>query len=76
MSYLNKFLEQFEKKEEIKFIGETLLNFGKYKGKSYDEIYNTDKLYVKYIVTTSDDKYVKKIKAYFLEKIEEDYNIV
>jgi hypothetical protein len=76
MSYLNKFLEQFEeKKEEIKPIGETLMGFGKHKGKTYDFIYKTDKSYVKWVVTNKDEKYIKKIKAYFLQKIEEDFNM-
>ena len=75
MSYLSRFLEQFEEKKEETPIGETLMGFGKHKGKTYDEIYKTEKSYVKYIVTNPDDKYIKKIKAYFLQKIEEDYNM-
>ena len=75
MSYLSRFLEQFEEKKEETHIGEILMGFGKYKGKTYDFIYKTDKAYVKWVVTTTDDKYIKKIKAYFLQKIEEDYNI-
>ena len=76
MTYLSNFLEQFdnlEEHQEEKPVGETVMNFGKHKSKNYDEIYNTDKIYVKWIVTNKEDKYIKKIKAYFLQRIEEDY---
>ena len=73
--YLSKFLEKFETKKEEKPIGETTMNFGKQKGQTYDYIYDNDQQYTKWIVTTTDTKYVKKIKAYFLQKIEEQYNI-
>jgi len=75
MSYLNRFLEQFEEKKEVTPIGETTMNFGKHKGVTYNEIYRTDKAYVKWIVTNTDNKYIKKIKEYFLQKIEKEYNI-
>jgi hypothetical protein len=60
--------------QEEKPIGENLMNFGRYKGKTYDEIYENHKEYVKWIITTKDsEKYVKKIKGYFVERIQEDY---
>ena len=76
MSSMLNFLSQFENLENTvtdKPVGETVMNFGKHKSKNYDEIYNTDKIYVKWIVTNKEDKYIKKIKAYFLQRIEEDY---
>ena len=73
--YLSKFLEQFETKKEEKAIGETTMNFGKHKGQTYDYIYDNDQQYTKWIVTTTDNKYIKKIKEYFLERIEQDYSI-
>ena len=74
MTYLSRFLEQFEnKQEENKPMGETVINFGRHKGATYDHIYENDKQYVKWIITNKDEKYIKKIKAYFVERIEKDY---
>ena len=76
MTYLNKFLEEFdnlEEHQEEKPVGETVMNFGKHKNKSWDYIYDNDLPYIKWIVTNKEDKYIKKIKAYFLQRIEEDY---
>lgn len=74
MSTILKFLQEFEKKpQEKKPIGETIINFGKHKGSTYDYIYENDKNYVKWIITNKEDKYIKKIKAYFIERIQQDY---
>lgn len=74
MSSISNFLKQFEEKKQEVPIGETIMNFGKHKGKTYDEIYNNDKLYVRWLVTSTDNQYIKKVKNYFLEKIEQDFN--
>ena len=72
---MESFLKQFEndKPKNPKPLGLFTINFGKHKGKTYKEIYENDKNYVKYIVTLKDDKYIKKIKQYFLSRIEVDY---
>ena len=51
------------------------MNFGKHKGQTYNYIYDNDQQYTKWILTNTDNKYIKKIKAYFLERIEDDYSI-
>lgn len=74
MSSILKFLQEFdEKPQETKPMGETIMNFGKHKGETYDDIYKNDKNYVKWIVTNNDEKYIKKIKAYFIDRIQQDY---
>ena len=74
MAYLSRFLQQFEEpKPEDKPVGETVINFGRHKGKTYDYIYENDKQYVRWVITNKDEKYIKKIKAYFVEKIQQDY---
>ena len=71
---MDQFLKQFNDTEKLsKPLGERTLNFGRHKGKTYDEVYDTDKSYVKWIVTTN-DKYTKLIKKYFTERIEKDYS--
>ena len=74
MSSILKFLQEFDEKPKEKLpIGETIMNFGKHKGSTYDDIYKNDKNYVKWIVTNNDEKYIKKIKAYFIDRIQQDY---
>lgn len=75
MSSILKFLQEMdqEKPEEIKPIGENLMKFGRHKGATYDNIYENDKEYVKWIITNKEDKYIKKIKAYFVDRIQQDY---
>lgn len=76
MSSILKFLQEMDQKseQEEKPMSETVLNFGRYKGKTYDYIYENHKDYVKWIITTKDsEKYVKKIKGYFVERIQQDY---
>jgi hypothetical protein len=75
MSSILQFLKDFdEKPQETKPMGEMVLNFGRHKGKTYDYIYENDKQYVKWVITSKDsEKYVKKIKGYFTERIQQDY---
>jgi hypothetical protein len=65
-------LKQF-KKSDVPLEDRTI-NFGKHCGKTYKQIYDEDKLYVKWVVTCKDDKYVKNIKKYFIQRIEKDYS--
>ena len=76
MSSILQFLKEMDQKSEQEEIpiGETIMTFGRHKGKTYDEIYENHKEYVKWVITTKDsEKYVKKIKAYFIKRIQEDY---
>ena len=74
MASIHKFLQEFEEKsEEPKPIGTFRLRFGKHKNQTYDWIYENDKNYVKWILTNNDDTYIKRIKKYFIERIEQDY---
>jgi hypothetical protein len=74
MTSLQKFLaEHSERKTSspITVKKENVFTFGKYKGRGYDEIYDTDKGYVSYILT-ADTKYWQRPQVYFLKKIEDD----
>ena len=71
MTYLSRFLDEV-KDDNVVDIGDTIMNFGKYKGVAYKKIYE-DKPYVKWIITKKDDKYVKHIKKYLLDRIKEEY---
>lgn len=74
MASILRFLQEFEEKpQETKPMGETVMNFGRHKGETYDYIYENDKNYVKWVITNKEDKYIKKIKGYFVERIQEDY---
>jgi len=72
---MDQFLKQFNDSERVSVpLEQRVMGFGKYKGKTYAEVYNTDKNYVKWIVTNKDDKYIKSVKKYFTERIQEDYS--
>jgi hypothetical protein len=69
---MDNFLKQFKKVDVP--IEDRAMTFGKPKGKTYQQIYDEDKLYVRWVVTTSDDKYIKNIKKYFIQRIESEYS--
>lgn len=77
MSAIDNFLSRFgnnETKKEVVPIGKTVVNFGKFKGKTYDEIYSLDKDYTKWVITTENNPYLLRMKNYFLTRIEKDYS--
>ena len=74
MTSLQKFLaEHSERKTSnpITIKKENIFSFGKYKNRTYDEIYNTDKSYIAYVMK-ADTKYWERAQLYFLQKIEEE----
>ena len=74
MTYLSRFLEQFEnKQEEVTPVEKpNVFTFGKYKGKSFDEVYETDLPYVAWVMKQP-PKYFKRIQEYYQVRIEKDY---
>jgi putative ubiquitin-RnfH superfamily antitoxin RatB of RatAB toxin-antitoxin module len=75
MTSLQKFLtEHSERKTSnpITIKTDNVFTFGKYKNRTYDEIYNTDKSYIAYILT-ADPKFWRRPQLYLMRKIEEDY---
>jgi hypothetical protein len=73
MTSLQKFLaEHSEKKSSSPItIKKKVFTFGKYKNRTYDEIYDTDKSYIAYVMG-ADTKYWQRAQLYFLQKIEEE----
>lgn len=56
-----------------KSVGEYTYKFGKYKDKTYAEVYQLDKNYVHFVVTKLDPEKNEKLINYYKERIEEDY---
>ena len=72
MTTLEKFMALHKRKSEPIFIKkENIFTFGKYKNRTYDEVYDTDKSYVAYVMA-GDTKYWERAQLYFLQKIEKD----
>jgi hypothetical protein len=66
-------MRQFGKHE-----GEKKMTFGKYKGLSYDDLWEKDKKYVAYMLQfrgTDNEKFYKRPIDYFTEKIEREFVI-
>ena len=74
MTSLQKFLaEHIERKTSnpINIKTDNVFTFGKYKDRSYDEVYDLDKSYIAYVMG-ADPKFWRRPQVYFLKKIEED----
>ena len=74
MTYLQKFLAEHSERRTsnpITIKTDNVFTFGKYKDRSYDEIYETDKSYIAYVMG-ADPKFWRRPQVYFLKKIEED----
>jgi len=56
-----------------KMIGEYTFRFGKFKGLTYDEVYNNHKSYVMFVITKLDYEKNKNLIDYYKQKIEKDY---
>ena len=68
---MEAFLKQFDT-DKVDY-GNYKMRFGKHKDKTYRYIYDNDKQYVKWVVTTQDSTYIKRLKEYCLERIELEY---
>ena len=66
-------LHSMPKTENVKFVSEKqVFTFGKYKNKSFEEVFELDKKYVCWILKSSPEnrKYYTKPYTYFKDKIE------
>lgn len=73
MTSLQKFLALHTERKSapITVKKENFFTFGKYKNRTYDEVYNSDKPYISYIMG-ADPKFWRRPQLYFLQKIEEE----
>ena len=70
MSSIVNFLALHSKKQEQPiFVPEKKFTFGKYKGKTYDEVFELDKSYVCFCME-GDPKYYRRIQDYYKNLIE------
>jgi 3'-phosphoadenosine 5'-phosphosulfate sulfotransferase len=72
-SALDKFLSQFSEDEREDNRGNYKFKFGKYKNKTYDEVFEEDPKYVAWILKNNENKYFASSRKYYLEKIEKEY---
>lgn len=72
MTSLDRFMALHKTKSEPIFIKkENVFTFGKYRNRTYDEVYESDKAYVSYVMG-ADTKFWQRAQLYFLQKIEEE----
>jgi len=70
MSNIEKFIAIHQKTDN-----KPIFNFGKYKGLSYDEVFEKDKSYVAWLLK-SDSKYYIKAQEYFKNLINQGEELV
>jgi len=74
MEAFNKFIETQNKDNKFrKCIGEYIFKFGKYRDRTYADVYESDKNYVHFVVTKLDYERNEKLIDYYKQRIEEDY---
>ena len=70
---MENFINQYSKiKKTESTVKPNVFTFGRYKGKSYDEVYQTDKPYIAYVMK-SDPKYFKRVQDYLRPIIINDF---
>jgi len=75
MEAFNKFIESQNKDNKFrKCIGDYTYRFGKYRDKTYAEVYESDKNYVHFVVNKLDYDKNQKLIDYYKERIHEDYS--
>ena len=70
---MENFMKQFKKTENKVNLEDRIMSFGRYKNMKYKDIYETDKDYVRVVVSMKDNKYFKPLRRYFEQQIEKDY---
>jgi hypothetical protein len=73
MDRFNKLMAERENQRPKKDVGDYVFKFGKYNGRSYNDVYETDKSYVHFCVTKLDPEKNKVLIEYFKQRIEEEY---
>ena len=71
MTSLDRFMALHKTKSSPITIKENVFTFGKYKNRTYDEVYESDKPYISYIMG-ADSKFWGRAQLYFLQKIEKE----
>ena len=75
MENFTKFIESQNKNNKFrKCIGDYIYKFGKYRDKTYAEVYESDKNYVHFVVNKLDYDKNQKLIDYYKERIHEDYS--
>jgi hypothetical protein len=73
-SALDNFFRQFsDNNERQDNRGNYKFKFGKYKNKTYDEVFEEDQKYVAWIVKNDENKYFASSRKYYLDRIEKEY---
>ena len=75
MDNFTKFIEQQNQENGFtrKPVGEYQYKFGKYKDKTYSEVYESDKSYVHFVVTKLNPEKNEKLIDYYKERINKDF---
>jgi hypothetical protein len=75
MDNFTKFIEEQNQENGFtrKPVGEYTFRFGKYRDKTYGEVYDTDKNYVHFVLTKLDPEKNEKLINYYKQRVEEDF---
>ena len=74
MEAFNRFIEEQNKDNKFrKCIGDYVYKFGKYRDRTYADVYESDKNYVHFVVNKLDYDKNQKLIDYYKERINKDY---
>ena len=73
MDRFNKLMLERENQRPKKDVGDYVFKFGKYNGRTYNDVYETDKQYIHFILNKFDKEKNKVMIEYFTRRIEEEY---
>lgn len=73
MDRFNKMIATMNTTRPKKPVGEYLYRFGKHINRTYDEVFEADKLYVHFVLNKLDKEKNKVLIEYYKQKVEEEY---
>jgi len=68
---MEAFLKEYGNQPDV---GEYRFKFGKYRNKTFKEVYETDKSYIAFLYQKLDKEKNKVLLDYIKHRVEEDYN--
>ena len=73
MERFNKMIAEMNTGRNKKPVGEYTFKFGKHNGRTYDDVFEADKLYVHFVLNKLDKEKNKVLIEYYKKRIEEEY---
>lgn len=73
MERFNRMISGMNAGHNKKPVGQYIYKFGKYNGRTYDDVFDADKLYVHFVLTKLDREKNRVLIDYYKQRVEEEY---